>query len=83
MCRIDFFDLVNISERYMEAVNPMAEELLERYVVGQPGIGTDEDEIFLWVDVHLLEAAVHGSPVEVCCQAPREGIDNKVPYPYY
>jgi len=33
-------------------------EMLERMVVARPGIGSDEDETMVWVDITSLEAAV-------------------------
>ena len=33
-------------------------EMLERWVLARPGIGSAEDEIVAWVDITLLEAAV-------------------------
>jgi hypothetical protein len=33
-------------------------EILDKYVVKRPGIGTPEDETSVWVDIPLLEAAV-------------------------
>jgi tetratricopeptide (TPR) repeat protein len=34
------------------------EEMVERWVVARPGIGTAEDETTIWVDIILLDAAV-------------------------